>query len=709
MTYLFAKLGFTMLFCAFIASFLRFDIVLVLFCTALSGGLCFFIFPKRYRKFSSLFLAAAVAFGIMGYELYTDFYPSSALGGMKAEIIGKVTDVSSDGGKPVYTVKTESIGIAGAPQEITLKLSGWDESFALPYDIITCKVTFLSHSDGDFSDVISDRSGGISVYAYTETPVSVIGKDEKSFGYFLHNIREKISSVIYEYYIDWHAPFMEQILIGTRGKLDYSVTSSFRSSGMSHILAISGMHMVIIINLFEKLFGYKNPGRKSEKAKSAILIVIVVAYMFIGGLGMSVLRSGIMLAAQYSARLLFSRSKPEDNLGIAIITVLFINPMAACDAGFLMSVFSAAAILVFSSPLKAFIIKILHIKSNPIFMFFTEAFSVSFIAFLAVLPVSSILFGEVSLVSPFTNLLSGFFVQYSIIFGLLTVIFALVPFLGFFAGGAAVITMLCNGILLKISDFFGTLSFATAKTENPWVYIWILGSVFLIILPALFSKSFRYIPLSLSMSVFVLLAGIFCDSVFYSGVAEIKITALEQGTAVSCYYDGNDVLIAHSLGEYDKYALSEDYDVIISLDAKSGGTELWLLNNSKAGLALVSEDAAKRSSAKTVSEGKVTLWDDAFVEIISSGVFAADFGETYILYISEECDIMDIEPKFRRADIIIFDGVSPDRFPELRCEYLILRQMSGYYSGASKVITLKNGEKTFFAYDRNITEGGLFR
>ena len=68
---------------------------------------------------------------------------------------------------------------------------------------------------------------------------------------------------------------------------------------------------------------------------------------------------------------------------------------------------------------------------------------------------------------------------------------------------------------------------------------------------------------------------------------------------------------------------------------------------------------------------------------------------------------MDISPKFRKADIAVLDGVSPEDFPILRCERLILRKFGGYYSGTSEITVLKEGEISFFAHNGNIKEGGF--
>ncbi|MBQ7875114.1 MAG: ComEC/Rec2 family competence protein [Oscillospiraceae bacterium] len=713
MIYFLTALGFSMLASSFAASFLRVDFIILFALLFVLTGIGLRIISKRHTELCAVFLAAALGFGLVGANLTTEYYPAKGLEGLSAEITGTVTEVSAAGGNPVYTVETDYIGIEGAPQNITVKVSGWDDNSADPYDKIACSVTFYVYGGDDISEILTDRSAGISIRAYTQTPIEVTGKDDSSFGYYVHFIREKISSVIYSYFISWHAPFMEELIIGNRGGLDGSITTAFRRSGMSHILAISGMHLVIIIGLFEKLLFYRKSSGTIRKLETVVLVLAVAAYMFIGGLGMSVLRSGFMLIIHYLVRLLLSGSKSLDSLGLAVAAVLFIDPLAGCDVGFLMSVFSGGAIALFSPPFRKFISEKLHAGGKPAAEFFIESFTASTVAYLAVLPVSALTFGEISLAAVPANLFAAFFAQYVLVFGMLTVIFGLIPFLGFFAGGTAFLAMLCSGALLKIAEFFAEIPFAYVSADELWVFVWLIGTAVLVLVPAIYKKSFRPIPCSLALSAILLCAGILANHIFYSGVAKIEVAALEHGIAVSCSKDGNSVLVTEGLDIGDRYSLelARGYDTVISIGAESGAAELDAARSANPQKAIFSfaDAAARYEGGTTFSFGKAELFDGAYMDIISEGVFGIDFGETSLLYISEECDIMDIAPEFRRADVIILDGFTPEDFPALRCEYLILRDRSGYFSGATEVITLESGEISFFAYKENIKKGWYAR
>lgn len=709
MAYFLIFLAFAMLFSAFAAAFIPLEISVVFIVCFILGCTGFYIFGKKYRSVSAILGAYAIGFGLVAANIFFGFYPSLSLDGISAEITGTVTEVSAKGGNPVFKIKTDSIDFEDAPQNTTVLVSGWNENFAEPYDKISCKVTFSVHQESGFSEILSNRAGKIKIYAYTNSPMEIIGKDRTSFGFYANLIREKISSVIYEFFFGQNAAFTEQILIGTRGELENGVATAFRKSGMSHILAVSGMHMVIIVNLIEKLFAFVKFKKNSLNIKSALLIGFIAFYMLVCGFGMSVLRSGLMLIFHYLSRIFFSGSKPVESLGLAMIAILLFDPFAACDAGFLMSVFSCLAIFIFAPPFKNSILKIFKGEEKPFEKYIAESFCVSTVAFLAVLPVSAAVFGNISLAAPFANIFAGFFTQYALIFSFLTVIFGLIPFFKFAAAATAFIAMLCETALLKIAEIFSSFSFLYIDASKTWFYIWLLGSAILILIPIIVLKNLRFLKHSALAAAFVLVAGIFLDTVFFSGVAEIKISALEHGTAISCSKGNDSVLIVNKADGNDVYNIDfpvSGFGTVISLNPSSGSAEYSIVKSADPEKAFLSnEDSFERFDfSEKIFEGNVYFSEDSFIKISDS--FAAfEINGIRVLYIFAECDIMKVEPKFRRADIIILDGVSPEDFSVLRCDYLILRKLSGYYSGTNEIITLKNGEAEFFAFNGNLKKG----
>ena len=178
MTYFFAKTGFALFFAAFLSSFLRVDIIFSAAVVFAVFGVFLLFYGKKSRDYAAILLAVTLGCGIIGFELNSNFYPAMALDGQIAEISGTVKEVSASGGNPVYTVETDYIGIEGALQNIKIKVTGWDDNSARPFDKISCEVAFISYAEKTDEELLSDRSKGISVYAYTKTAMEVIGKDD---------------------------------------------------------------------------------------------------------------------------------------------------------------------------------------------------------------------------------------------------------------------------------------------------------------------------------------------------------------------------------------------------------------------------------------------------------------------------------------------------------------------------------------------------
>ena len=143
----------------------------------------------------------------------------------------------------------------------------------------------------------------------------------------------------------------------------------------------------------------------------------------------------------------------------------------------------------------------------------------------------------------------------------------------------------------------------------------------------------------------------------------------------------------------------------------SAASEFDLVSSSKPDLALLSspDSVSRCENSFLLTAGKLSFAENDHIEIIPESAVCFETNGITLLYIFKECDIMNIEPKFRRADIIVLDGVSPETFPEIRTDYLILRKMGGYYSGTNEIIVLKDGEIDFFAYNGILKKGSFAR
>ena len=182
--------------------------------------------------------------------------------------------------------------------------------------------------------------------------------------------------------------------LGDKSALDSSTRNSYSISGASHILAVSGLHVGIIFQLFIFLLG----GRKYSFYTIALSLISIWTYVFLIGLPASAVRAAIMLSA-YSISLAFHRtSLPLNTLAAAYVFMLFISPLYLFELSFQLSFLAVASILLFFPPLYS----LLTIRSRFV-RWAWGLLCVSLTAQIGTLPVIVYYFGRISCYSLLTN------------------------------------------------------------------------------------------------------------------------------------------------------------------------------------------------------------------------------------------------------------------------------------------------------------------
>ncbi len=113
------------------------------------------------------------------------------------------------------------------------------------------------------------------------------------------------------------------------------VTRDCRRSGVSHLLAVSGMHLAVISGLLEKLLAALGAGKNLRifAVSSAALF-----YLFILGFPLSAVRSAAMLALAYAGFLSGASPDGLSSLAAAVSGILFASPASCADISFVLTV-----------------------------------------------------------------------------------------------------------------------------------------------------------------------------------------------------------------------------------------------------------------------------------------------------------------------------------------------------------------------------------
>ncbi len=218
------------------------------------------------------------------------------------------------------------------------------------------------------------------------------------------------------------ASLMAGLLYGARAGLPAELKNDFSTSGLSHIVAISGYNIsVVAVVLMTVLIGLGLYRRQAFWVAVAGIILFVIFC----GASASVVRAGIMGIIVLIAGQLGRLSRVGNILAFTAALMLLVNPFVLVwDAGFQLS-FLATMGLVYLSP-------ILEQKFGPRLAFFPAAlreilFS-TFSAIIATLPLILFQFGRLSIVAPVANLLVLPTIPYLMLVGFFALIFSFIFF-----------------------------------------------------------------------------------------------------------------------------------------------------------------------------------------------------------------------------------------------------------------------------------------
>lgn len=127
------------------------------------------------------------------------------------------------------------------------------------------------------------------------------------------------------------------LVLGIKSHLDDEITSAYAGAGMMHILAVSGLHVGIVVLILQTFFG-KIRKTKSGKIIFAIVAVLLLwAYAFLTGLSASVMRAVVMFSILEIGRATGRNTNIYNSLAISALILLLYNPFFLFGVGFQLS------------------------------------------------------------------------------------------------------------------------------------------------------------------------------------------------------------------------------------------------------------------------------------------------------------------------------------------------------------------------------------
>lgn len=312
----------------------------------------------------------------------------------------------------------------GSAAEITItSADGKKCKIKAEYHVNRCLKDSGSYSDtvvleafsgnGDSANARFGRvSDGIYVYAESLTEMPVFISPPDGLGNLASRLNSDLSERLRTYVHGEEGRLADAMLLGNKAGLERVSVRNFSNVGLSHILALSGMHLSVFTLILEKFLRKTGVGKN---ARIAIISSFLSVYVVITGASASVLRSSVMLALYYLSFLLSRRSDDLTTLLFSVTLICIVSPGSVLDVGLILSFLSTLGILSLGVPvsdkLKAFSKE--HIKKRNVMVRTVSSlvlpivenliFTLSAVAY-SILPVF-VFFGEVSYLSPLGNLI----------------------------------------------------------------------------------------------------------------------------------------------------------------------------------------------------------------------------------------------------------------------------------------------------------------
>ena len=252
------------------------------------------------------------------------------------------------------------------------------------------------------------------------------------------------------------APIAKALLFGYKQDLEGESKQAFARAGLSHIMAVSGLHVGFLVAPFWLIIPFFWVSKTGRIIGLLLLILMLYTYAGITGFSPSVIRASVTAVFLTTGKL-FNRSPNSINLtASAAIIMLVINPLDLFNVGFQLS-FSAVFIILLVMPAIQHWLpqRIQHRWYSSILMVVIVSIVVQF----GLYPLQAYYFGEVSLISPIANALFVPLLGFLVPLALVGVIFsALHPILG---------TILCF-----IPDYFLQLMSAFVMWAGRLTWAW---------------------------------------------------------------------------------------------------------------------------------------------------------------------------------------------------------------------------------------------
>ena len=324
-----------------------------------------------------------------------------------------------------------------------------------PGDLVTTTAQLRLTTYGGQHAPTSHRTQGIFLLAYSQSD-AIVTSGKAGLREFPARFRRTVSIRLRQAQPEDVQGLAAALVLGDTSGLTYGQQTELSLSGIRHMTAMSGMHVSILFSLILLL-------TLRHRILSTVLgLPVIWLFAAMSGLTPSVVRAAVMLSTMLLARLSRREYDSPTALAFAVLVLLITNPFSVSSASFQLSVGAVVGILALYPSLLRDMVRRLGGRRDwkaRLLRFLAQPLCLTLSATAITAPLTALLFGSVSLISPVTNLLT----------------FWAMP-LAFCTTAASCVLPVCSALsapllryLLTVSHLLGNLPGSAAYLESPYL------------------------------------------------------------------------------------------------------------------------------------------------------------------------------------------------------------------------------------------------
>jgi len=480
------------------------------------------------------------------YEIIAEAYADSTL-----TVRGSLATLPySVGSQRYYVIRTDEVN--GEKEHINIRVTASSPIDIEPTDTVTLTVdTFLlGNEDDEFLEYY--RSKNILVGGtLSGDEIKTVKSDSKSIRSLILDVRYRLFNEITSVLPNDYGAVVCGLVLGEKSALSQRATTAFRLCGVSHLFAVSGLHVSIWSSL---IYGRLRKLGFGNRKASAASIIFCLFFMLLTGANPPVIRAGFMMILVYAANIAQKEADPINSIGFSLTVMLFQNPYCALSVSLWLSLLATLGILILynsiNNTLKKPFGKIPSKRIKNAAEYIVSTLSVCLSVNIFTLPVYFFKFKSVSLVLLEANFIMVFLGKLCMeIAGAGSVLSAI----GLKLVGTPLI--LASGViaklLIKSAVYLSSLRYVLIPVTSPLIIaVFCISVAVLIFMVHIFKKKGKALRIT---ALCLALAFVLCGTYVYARdmtTPEIIVSQSESGMSAVIKYRGYSAVVFADSGDY---------------------------------------------------------------------------------------------------------------------------------------------------------------